>query len=60
MTEIEDLLTRYNIDPRNSRLRDYYEADNIWRSLRIERDENRHSSFLAWLLNKDAVQDNSP
>lgn len=60
MTEIEDLLTRFNVDSRNGRLRDYYEADNIWRTLQIERDENRHSAFLAWLLSKDAVQDNSP
>ena len=60
MTEVEDLLIRYNVDSQNSRLRDYYEADNLWRTLRIERDENRHSAFLAWLLNKDAVQDKSP
>lgn len=60
MTEIEDLLTRYNVDSQNSRLRDFYEADNLWRTLRIERDENRHSAFLAWLLNIDAVQGNSP
>ena len=38
MTEVEDLLTRYNVDSQNSRLRDYYEADNLWRTLRIERD----------------------
>ena len=29
MTEIEDLLTRCNVDSKNSRLRDYYEADNL-------------------------------
>ena len=39
MTEVEDLLTRYNVDSQNSRLRDYYEADNLWRTLRIERAE---------------------
>ena len=60
MTEIEDLITRYNVDSRNNRIRDYYEADNLWRTLRIERDENRHSSFLAWLLGKDAYSDNGP
>ena len=60
MTEIEDLITRYNVDSRNNRLRNYYEADNLWRTLRIERDENRHSSFLAWLLNKEAHSDNGP
>lgn len=60
MTEIEDLLTQFNVDSRNTKLRDYYEADNLWRTLRIERDENRHSSFLSWLLDKDALLDNSP
>ena len=60
MTETEDLITRYNVDSRNNRLRDYYEADNLWRTLRIERDENRHSSFLAWLLGKEAYSDNGP
>ena len=60
MTEIEDLLTQYNVDSRNTKLRDYYEADNLWRTLRIERDENSHSAFLAWLLNKDALQINGP
>ena len=54
MNEIEHLLTQYNIDSRNRRLREYYAADNIWRTLRIERDENRHSAFLAWLIEKDA------
>lgn len=28
----------------------YYNEDNIWRSLHIERDENRHSAFIAWVL----------
>lgn len=60
MNEIEHLITQYNIDSRNRRLREYYAADNIWRTLRIERDENRHSAFLSWLLEKDAFQDNSP
>lgn len=27
MTETEDLLTKYNVDSRNCRLRDYYEAE---------------------------------
>ena len=39
MTEIEDILTRYNVDSRNSRLRDYYESDNLWRTILIERDK---------------------
>lgn len=59
MTETEDLLTKYNVDSRNRRLRDYYEADNLWRTLRIERDENKHSAFIAWLLGKEANSANS-
>jgi len=31
----------------------YYKEDNIWRSLHIERDENRHSAFIAWVLGLD-------
>lgn len=60
MTDIEDLITKYNVDSRNNRLRDFYETDNLWRTLKIERDENRHSSFIVWLLNKDAMSGNSP
>ena len=37
MTDIEDLITKYNVDSQNSRLRDYYEADNMWSTLKIER-----------------------
>ncbi len=60
MTEIENLLIQYNVDSRNTRLRDYYEADNLWRALGIEREENRHSAFLAWLLEKDETHTSSP
>ena len=60
LNEVEDLLTKYNIDSRNCKLRNYYEADNIWRTLGIERDENSHSSFWAWLLGKDISNINSP
>ena len=60
MTEIEKLLTEYNINPKNTALIDYYHQDNIWKTLRIERDENRHSAFLKWLLEKDCDNINSP
>lgn len=60
MTEIEDLLIQYNVDSRNCQLREYYEVDNLWRALRIERDEKRHSAFLAWLFQKDPSNSNSP
>ena len=60
MTEIEKLLTEYNINPRNTALIDYYHQDNLWKTLRIERDENRHSAFLKWFLEKDSGENNSP
>ena len=60
MTEIEQLLTEYNINPKNTALIDYYHQDNIWKTLRIERDENRHSAFLKWLLEKDRDDANAP
>ena len=55
-----ELLTEYNIDPKNTAIRQYYDADNLWRTLHIERDENKHSAFLAWLLSHDAEGTNSP
>lgn len=60
MTEIESLIAQYNIDPRNIAIKHYYEADNLWKALRIERDENKHSAYLAWLLKRPAKAYNSP
>lgn len=60
MTDIERLLTEYNVDPKNSALVDYYNQDNIWKTLRIERDENRHSAFIKWLLEKESDDVNAP
>lgn len=60
MTDIEKLITDYNIDSKNSRIFEYYEADSIWKTLRIERDENRHSAFIAWMLKKDFNSIHSP
>ena len=45
-----ELLTEYNIDPKNTAIKQYYDADNLWKTLHIERDENKHSAFLAWLF----------
>lgn len=56
----EELLVQFNIDPQNRKIRDYYEADNLWLSLRINNDENSHSAFLAWLLGLDPTKPNSP
>lgn len=60
MSEIEDLLINYNIDSKNIAIKNYYEADNLWKTLRIERDENKHSAFLAWLFKQPARTYNSP
>lgn len=55
-----ELLTEYNIDPKNTAIKQYYDADNLWKTLRIERDENKHSAFLAWLFEHDVNSENSP
>lgn len=60
MTETEKLLTEYNINPKNVALIDYYHQENMWKSLGIERDENRHSAFIKWLLEKDFDDVNAP
>lgn len=56
----ENLLINYNIDSKNIAIKSYYEADNLWKTLRIERDENKHSAFLAWLFRQAARTYNSP
>ena len=60
MNEIEHLLTEFNVNADNSKIFNYYNTDNIWKALRIERDENRHSAFLSWLLKKEFSDYNSP
>lgn len=60
MTDIEELLINYNIDSKNIAIKNYYETDNLWKTLRIERDENKHSAFLAWLFRQAARTYNSP
>lgn len=55
-----ELLTEYNIDPQNTAIKQYYDADNLWKTLHIERDENKHSAFLAWLFGHDVNSENSP
>lgn len=60
MTEIEELIREFNIDPTNTKIREYYAADNIWKSVHIERNETAHSAFIAWLLGKDYPDWNGP
>ena len=51
---------QYYLDPQNTAVREYYDADNIWKTLKIERDENRHSAFLAWFFGLDYESVNAP
>lgn len=57
---IEHLIADYNLDPEILVIRDYYDRDNIWRTLGIERDENSHSRFLAWVLQQNVQEKQSP
>lgn len=57
---IEELLIQFNINPQNRRIRDFYEAENLWRTLGIERDEKSHSAFIVWLLGVEPAKENSP
>ena len=60
MASTIDLLTEYNINPENVAARQYYQADNLWKTLHIERDENSHSAFIAWLLGQEVDSEYSP
>ena len=40
--------------PEFQKLNAYYMQSTVFNVLGIQRSENRHSAFLAWLLNPDA------
>lgn len=46
------IISFYN-DPLYQELNAYYSKKTIFNILKIERNENRHSAFLAWLLDKN-------
>lgn len=50
MTSIEQLIIKFNVDPEINRIKSYYNSDNFWKVLGIERKEQKHSAFLKWLL----------
>lgn len=60
MTEIEKQIADYYMDPKTISLTEYYKSDNIWKTLGVERDENSHSSFLAWVLDLSKSEKYSP
>ena len=47
-----EIINFYN-DPLYQELNAYYSKKTIFNILKIERNENRHSAFLAWLLDKN-------
>ena len=49
----EKIMEMYN-DSNYQELRDYYSKTTIFNVLGIERNENRHSSFLCWLFDGDS------
>jgi len=60
MEGIEKQLLKFDTDPYNISVREYYEKDNIWKTLHVERDEMKHSSFLKWLFNLGSYDEGSP
>ena len=49
-TFINDVLSLYKT-PEYQKLNTYYEQQTVYNMLGVERNENRHSKFIAWLLN---------
>lgn len=55
-TEIRPLLTAFNLDPENDAVKSYFERDNIWKILDIQRYEPSHSAFLVWFFSQKISQ----
>jgi len=51
-SEIKSMLTAYNLDTENDAVKSFYERDNIWKILDIQRYEPSHSAFLVWFFNQ--------
>ncbi len=47
-----EIIKFYN-DPLYQELKAYYGKTTLFNVLKIERNENRHSAFLAWLLDEN-------
>lgn len=60
--EIESKLLTFNSDPQTKAIRDFYNRKSFFEVLSKSRNENTHSSFLAWLLEygSTGVKDDSP
>jgi hypothetical protein len=57
--DIKEMLTAYNLNPDNDAVKSFFEKDNIWKILDIQRYEPSHSAFLVWFFNQKITQ-NSP
>lgn len=53
---IKDMLTAYNLNPDNDAVKSFFERDNIWKILDIQRYEPSHSAFLVWFFNQNNSQ----
>lgn len=56
--EISQMLATYHMDVENERVNAYFEKDNIWTILNVQRYEPSHSAFLVWYLKQSLT--NSP
>ena len=50
------MLTAYNLNPDNDAVKSFFEGDNIWKILDIQRYEPSHSAFLVWFFNQKIAQ----
>lgn len=50
------MLTAYNLNPDNDAVYAFFEKDNIWSILDVQRYEPSHSAFLAWFFSQKSIQ----
>jgi len=55
-SEIRPLLTAFNLNPENDAVKSFFERDNIWKILDIQRYEPSHSAFLVWFFSQKMSQ----
>lgn len=55
-TNIKEMLTAYHLNPDNDAVRSFFEKDNIWKILDVERYEPSHSAFLVWFFSQKSAQ----
>lgn len=55
-TNIKEMLTAYHLNPENDAVHSFFEKDNIWKILDVERYEPSHSAFLVWFFSQKSLQ----